>query len=135
MERPWIMTRWEWQARRIERYYDRYRANVESNEPATDERILDGRVDDAISFFVQCFHLKDWPGRDERYPTCRPPESSSETKACGRHDCPECHIRTKPELMTCADIANGYKHLDLVHGKRFRSELEISVIPQLNEHW
>ena len=55
--------------------------------------------DDIYSFFMNCYHLKDWIRND-------PSGSSIAGKVEG-------YINTTPELSLCADICNGLKHLTL----------------------
>ena len=55
--------------------------------------------DETYSFFVNCYHLKDWLINDSDFPG-------------GQTDV-ENYINAHQELQLCADICNAHKHLRL----------------------
>jgi hypothetical protein len=55
--------------------------------------------DDVYSFFLNCYHLKDWLINDLDFPA-----TSAEI---------ESYINAHQELQLCADIRNAHKHLQL----------------------
>jgi hypothetical protein len=61
--------------------------------------------DDLLSFFQNCWHLKDWIKNDDQVPPAI--RTGVEGAAMGH-----------PELMICADLANGTKHLKLTQAPR-----------------
>ena len=59
----------------------------------------DNYRDDVYSFFLNCYHLKDWLINDSGFPA-----ASTEV---------ENYINAHHELQLCADICNAHKHLQL----------------------
>ncbi len=55
--------------------------------------------DEVYSFFLNCYHLKDWLINDSCFPGSRPDV--------------EDYINANQELQLCADICNAHKHLRL----------------------
>lgn len=80
---------WREQYDRVKRWYTRL---------SESDTINHRRVDDFYSFFIFCFHLKDWLRND-----------LSVDPAIG--DAVEALIANNQWLGLCADIANGSKHL------------------------
>jgi len=66
----------------------------------THNRPLQDYDDDMWSFFQNCWHLKDWVKNDPSVPPA--------IRATLEVD-----LASWPDLMTCADLANGTKHLQL----------------------
>ena len=120
-------TRWRWQLQRVERYYRRCQQLVEANSPVPNDLEFFELSDHIVSFFVHCFHLKDWFILDVRYNPC------GGGPRCRRDTCPECRIRDRSELTICADMANGAKHLDLNRPRVKQLELEIAKIGNLED--
>ena len=52
-------TRWRWQLQRVERYYRRCQQLVEANKPVANDLEFFELSDHLVSFFVNCYHLKD----------------------------------------------------------------------------
>jgi len=89
------------QYNRVIRYYHRLE-NIKNGKD-----IGPGAVyahDAVLAFFMNCHHLKDWLINDEEIPE----ENKSDTEA---------FINQNPCLCSCADIANGAKHL-ILHKQR-----------------
>jgi hypothetical protein len=57
-------------------------------------------IDDVYSFFIHCYHIKDWLKNDSDYNK----HSNKEI---------ETYINQTQALAICADICNGLKHLKL----------------------
>jgi len=55
--------------------------------------------DEVYSFFLNCYHLKDWLINDSGFP--------------GSRTDVENYINANQELQLCADICNAHKHLQL----------------------
>jgi hypothetical protein len=84
---------WEKQWARVNRWYLRFRAidaGVEHNEPT------DFHQDEMWSFFVNCYHFKDWLKNDTA-------SGVSEKDV-------EDYVNQSPNLSLCGDVANGSKH-------------------------
>jgi hypothetical protein len=88
------------QLRRAERYLGRLRYAYEGIQEPSVIFSIDDPLDDCISFFMHCYHVKDWI--KEIYCT-----SKEEKQAL------EDYINGNPELGICADICNGSKHYQL----------------------
>ncbi len=105
-----IPTTWREQYDRLRRYWDRLHApgNVDEH-----------RRNDYYSFFVTCFHLKDWIKNDPTVPQAT-------------RDKVETFVGTRQSLRVCADIANGVKHLGLTNAKlvRFDPDTRLSIGPE-----
>ena len=86
---------------RVTRWYDRF-AQIDSGK--VHNMATDSYEDEVYSFFLNCYHLKDWIIND-------PSVSVAQTTV-------ESFINCSQELSLCADICNGLKHLVL---KRSRS--------------
>lgn len=57
----------------------------------------EGAVYDVYSFFLHCFHLRDWIQKDSQL-------------ANSVRDQAQSHLKGSPELSVCADVANRSKH-------------------------
>ena len=91
------MSNYESQLERIKRYYKRFK-NINNGRPHTDS--TDYYMDDIFSFFINCYHLKDWLINDPSYTKRKKSEI-------------EKYITKTESLSICADICNGLKHLKL----------------------
>ena len=83
------------QLQRLERNYQRF-AQIDQGR-RHDMGCLN-YLDEVYSFFLNCYHLKDWLINDSGFP--------------GKHDV-ENYINANQELQLCADICNAHKHLRL----------------------
>jgi hypothetical protein len=91
---PNIVGTWGEQYRRVKRYYSRFQdlsAGIEHTRDA------DYYQDDVYSFFVNCYHLKDWIQND----------SSIKIDNGILYD----YIRNSIALTISGEICNGMKHL------------------------
>ncbi len=92
------MTKYQKQYQRAKRYYERFK------------RINDGVVpdcktcqdtynmeDDVRSFFVHCYHVRDWIKNDDDAPDCMKKRVRS-------------FINRNKYMRICADLCNGVKH-------------------------
>jgi hypothetical protein len=61
-------------------------------------------LDDTYSFFLHCYHLKDWLAHDETFRRSR--------------DEIEDFVSRTPALAICGDVANSIKHLKLLKTPR-----------------
>lgn len=99
------------QYERVKRYYQRLQ---EIDQGRIHDRSSDYYDDEFLTFFLHCYHLKDWIKNDESVsPTIR--------------DNVETFITINQCFHYCADIANGTKHLKL---NRRRIEKEITKGPR-----
>ena len=91
---------------RVRRYYNRFQAlnsgSASIQTPGAD------RFDDVLSFFMHCYHLKDWLKNDPNYK-----RSNEEIEE---------YVNSNPDLALVADICNGIKHLKL--NRRTHSGIE-----------
>lgn len=71
---------------------------------------IDGPKDDCISFFMHCYHIKDWL-----------------IAIHGRRTETEAFINSSPELRICADICNGAKHFKITGELRSGAHREVAV--------
>jgi len=71
--------------------------------------------DDFYSFFVWCFHLKDWLKND-------PPIPAAIKTAAG------VLVNTNESLKLCADLANGIKHLRADRSARVDPDSKVSAV-------
>ncbi len=83
------------QFERIKRWYDILNQIKNSNSP---ENQADYQVDCIYTFFMNCFHLKDWLIN-----------SNVDQNAIHKY------INENKELKICRDICNGAKHLKLTN--------------------
>lgn len=91
------MPKYREQYERVRRWYDRF-ATTDQGRPH--DASPENYVDDIYSFFLNCYHLKDWIKRDPTVPT-------------GTQQAVEDWINGNRPLKLCADICNGHKHLVL----------------------
>src|SRR5438445_4151431 len=63
------------------------------------------QLDDLLSFFQNCWHLKDWIKNDDTLPKA--------TREAIVRD-----VETTDRLLFCADLANGSKHLVLTNERK-----------------
>jgi hypothetical protein len=83
---------------RTERWFKRLMDGTRTR-PKFDSIDAEYYIDDLYSFFINCYHLKDWIERDASIPYIR-----SEIEA---------YIDTNDHLKLCADLCNSSKHLIL----------------------
>ena len=88
------------QIERTRRYLDRMRI-IYAGAPY--EKNRDYYADDVLSFFIHCFHIRDW--------------IITLNKAITQEDI-DAFINSHPELRICADLCNGSNHCKLTRKKR-----------------
>jgi hypothetical protein len=81
---------------RVRRWHQQYQGIAQG---WSHDRLSDFYQDIVYSFFMNCYHLKDWIKND---PTSGPLSARVEG-----------FISNTPEMAICADICNGLKHLVL----------------------
>ena len=97
------MRMWDEQLARMERYYLRCEKIKESCSMDT----VEDDNDTIYSFFMHCYHVKDWFNRDAGYQH-RPVDEPD----CQNKKCAECYLRKTPALKLCQEICNAIKHLN-----------------------
>jgi len=102
MPRESTSEHWREQWGRVRRFHGRVR-HLASGKPAPVDQ--QAEIDNTYSFFLHCYHLKDWLANDEAFPRSR-----SEIEE---------FVSRTPALALCGDVANSIKHLKL--SKRPRS--------------
>ncbi len=95
------MAKYVEQFERAKRYYERFKR---INDGVENDCSPLWYEDDVRSFFVHCYHLKDWMINDENF-TCTKQEAES-------------FVSNNEFLSICADVCNGIKHLELKHRPR-----------------
>ena len=100
MDAPAAPERWREQWDRLGRRYNRFQ---ELNQGIVHEVPSEHYVDDVLSFFMDCWHLKDWLRND---PASGLTKDELDEMTLGSNN-----------LRLCADLANGTKHLKLTHWK------------------
>ena len=93
-----MVTRYQEQFDRLQRSYNRFQ---DINDGRPHSRQSDYYTDDMYSFFMNCYHLKDWLVNDAEF-------SASSADLEG-------FINSNKELQLCADICNAQKHLLLTN--------------------
>src|SRR5690348_14911189 len=88
------------QYKRMMRYFERFRR---INEGKAHDEHSDNNRDDACSFFIHCYHLKDWIKND--------PETGVSEEALINF------VNDNESIKICHDICNGVKHLVLTRPK------------------
>jgi len=73
-------------------------------------------LDDFYSFFISCFHLKDWIKNDDAV--------RREVR-----DTVEQWVNESQWLRWCADIANGFKHLVINRSARESPDARLERVP------
>ena len=116
------MRMWQDQVARMERYYRRCERIKASCSMAS----VEDDNDTIYSFFMHCYHLRDWFNRDVQFKH-RP---MGETE-CQNKKCAECYLRKTPALKLCQEICNAIKHLnrssDSAVAGRHRNHVDGSV--------
>jgi hypothetical protein len=84
------------QYRRVKRYFERFKQINEGKAHVTDSL---ENLDDVFSFFIHCYHLKDWIKND--------PKSGID------HSKVEKFVHSNESLKICGDLTNGVKHLTI----------------------
>ena len=105
------MRMWDEQLERMERYY-RCCEEIRSRGTTPDRREDD--CDTVYSFFIHCYHLKDWLKRDCIY--------AHRGKSCSNHRCAECHVQADEALKLCGEFCNGIKHLNRLSEQKGRDK-------------
>jgi hypothetical protein len=110
------MQNYKEQLKRTERYLVRmrnlYGGKVPLYKPGAD------RVDDVYSFFLHCYHVKDWLKNDEGFSGCD-----------GRAI--EDYVTNTPSLALVADICNGLKHMR-IKGKPRSVDMPTTRLPTVD---
>jgi hypothetical protein len=96
------------QLKRAERYLSRLHYAYEGIQESSAIFSIDNPKDDCISFFMHCYHIKDWA--QNLY--CTTKEEKKEIEE---------FINTHEELKICADLCNGSKHYKLRNTSSYRS--------------
>ena len=94
-----IMSKYQDQLKRVERYYKKIE-DLPCGVGETEKSWL--YCDDIYTFFMHCYHLKDYLKNDPEYTK----HTNSEI---------ESYISSTRSLSLCADICNGLKHLKLTN--------------------
>ena len=82
------MRMWVEQLQRVERYYARVQDIVNrATEPLDGPHHLEPWYDDLLTFFLHCYHLKDWLAHDDRYKACSVCQQCRGPKPCSDSDC------------------------------------------------
>jgi hypothetical protein len=89
------LPKYQEQFERMKRSYERFK---EINQGKEHNQHSEYCHDDMYSFFLNCYHLKDWIKNDE---SIELPKGTVED-FINKHDC----------MRLCADICNGIKHLN-----------------------
>ncbi len=90
------MTEYSNQFIRMERYLKRFYEIRTGRDHDHDSEYY---LDEVYSFFLNCYHLKDWLIHDPAFPA-----NAAEIEG---------FINLNVDLQICADICNGHKHLKL----------------------
>jgi hypothetical protein len=96
------MSKYQEQYNRMKRWYDRFEI-LQKGRPH--DMHTDNYLDETYTFFMNCYHLKDWIKLDASVPT--PVKQAVES-----------HITSSLPLQLCADICNSLKHLRLTKKPR-----------------
>jgi hypothetical protein len=96
------------QLERAKRYLSKLRYSYEGIQEPSAMFSIDNPTDDCISFFMHCYHIKDWV--KQLY--CSTKEERQEV---------EDFIDANEELKVCADLCNGSKHFKLRSASSYRS--------------
>lgn len=95
------MEKWQHQLLRAERYFERFKKlNAGVKGPMHQEY-----ADDIHSFFIHCYHVKDYLINDAAYTKHNPQQINA-------------YVRDTPALSMCRDLANARKHCCLDRGPR-----------------
>ena len=106
---------WREQYDRTRRFYSRFAKIADSGR--VHDRDSDNYRDDVLTFFIHCYHLKDWLKNDPSSGV-----TGSDAEAC---------VNSSLYLRLCGDLANGTKHMehrgraasDTAMGARFEVEV------------
>ena len=96
------------QFERVKRFYHRLE---EINNGRVHDRSSDYYDDEFLSFFMNCYHLKDWIKNDDSVPQ---DIRNKVEPFINEHQC----------FHYFADIANGAKHLKLNHHRRINEDIK-----------
>ena len=97
------------QVERTKRYLERIRSFYKGIP--SPYHSINGFEDDVISFFMHCYHIKDWIFHLNK-------------KGLKRSELDE-FINNNLDLRICADFCNGSKHCKLTRGRRTSSQPHI----------
>ncbi len=94
------MTKYQEQYQRAKRYYEQFK-RINYGIASTCKICLHEKhiEDDVRSFFVHCYHVRDWIEKDDDAPDCMKKHIRSFIKESG-------------SMRICADLCNGIKHLE-----------------------
>jgi hypothetical protein len=98
------------QFERVGRYLTRLCYAYEGIQASSATFSIQDPKDDCISYFMHCYHLKDWL-----------------IASYGNRKEIEDFINANEELRICADICNGAKHLRITNGLRSGSNQRIEA--------
>lgn len=104
MARGNIMSTWQDQWYRVERYYKRFKAANDGFEGHGEPS--DYYFDDMLAFFQNCFHLRDWLKTDGFFKPTKIAQS------------PFDYVESNSSLAICKDLANATKHMNLDPGRK-----------------
>lgn len=93
---------------RAKRYLSRLRYAYEGIQDSSGMFSIENPKDDCISFFMHCYHIKDWI----QHLYCKTLEEKQSV---------EDFINDNDELKICADLSNGSKHYRLRDISKYRS--------------
>lgn len=107
------------QLARAERYLGKIRAIYAGTFSYSHDKML--YEDDLLSFFVHCYHVRDWIVRLNNVGvTARDVDAFISTKRC---------------LQICADLCNGTKHCELNRSPRSGCQPHVSVKKYESSTW
>jgi hypothetical protein len=96
------------QLERASRYLSRLRYAYEGIQEPSAIFSIDNPKDDCISFFLHCYHIKDWV--QQLYCSTKAEKKEVEN-----------FINANQALKVCADLCNGSKHYKLRSADAYRS--------------
>jgi hypothetical protein len=106
------------QLARAERYLTKLYYAYEGIQASSATFSIDQPKDDCISFFMHCYHVKDWL-----------------IALHGNKQQTEDFINSNEELRICADICNGAKHYKITGELRSGSHQKVEVATLKSSTW
>jgi len=94
---------WREQWERVQRTFEWVKTFTQESTPGAPNETTDDRKDRVASFFLHCYHLKDWLKND--------PASKAQARDV------ETELNKNEVMQIVADLANGTKHGDLTVGR------------------
>lgn len=111
---------WLEQWDRVQRYYKRLKKINDGISPPDNKAHIINFSDEVYTFFVHCYHMKDWIYYDRN------------VKFCDKGKILSDYIKNNDCLMLCEDICNSVKHLNLKtersKAKKFKGFKEDSMV-------